>query len=356
VSLSLGERIIRNFAIDYSYEEKAILNDLPLEEKAQARLMETKHIIYGPVPSRRLGHSLGINNIPPKICSYSCVYCQLGNTINMQIERETFYKVEEIIQGIKEKVKQVTGKGEPIDYLTFVPDGEPTLDANLGKEIELLKPLDIKIAVITNASLIWHEDVRQDLQKADWVSLKVDTVSKETWRRINRPQKSLRHEAILDGMLKFADIFKGELTTESMLIQGINDDSEEIEKVASFLAKLKPTKAYLAIPTRPPAKRTITAPAEKVINMAYQTLSNRLSSVEYLIGYEGNAFAFTGSVEDDLLSIASVHPMREEAVIELLRRADADWGAVEKLIKDGSLVESQYGGKKFYMRKLPQHS
>ncbi|MBA7681298.1 hypothetical protein ES703_89636 [subsurface metagenome] len=123
--------------------------------------------------------------------------------------------------------KQVREIGEPIDYLTFVPDGEPTLDVNLGKEIELLKSLDMKIAVITNASLIWHADVRRDLQKADWVSLKVDTVSKQIWRRINQPQKSLQLEVILDGMLKFADGFKGELTTESMLVQGINDNGGE---------------------------------------------------------------------------------------------------------------------------------
>ena len=318
--------------------------------------MEIKHIVYGPVPSRRLGYSLGINNIPPKICSYSCVYCQLGNTINMQVKRETFYKPEEIVQSVKEKVKQVREKGEPIDYLTFVPDGEPALDANLGREIELLNSLDIKIAVITNASLIWHEDVRQDLQKADWVSLKVDTVSQEIWRRINRPQKSLELEVILDGMLKFANIFEGELTIESMLIQGTNDDSEEIERIAGFLAELKPNKAYLAIPTRPPAKRTITAASEQVINMAYQIFSKSLNSVEYLIGYEGNSFAFTGNVEDDLLSITSVHPMRKEAVIELLRKADTGWGAVEKLIKDGGLMELEYQGRKFYMRKLPQRA
>ena len=310
-------------------------------------------IIYGPVPSRRLGHSLGINNIPPKACSYSCVYCQLGSTVNMQVDRETFYEPEEIAQSVKEKVKQVREKGEPIDYLTFVPDSEPTLDANLGKEIELLKCLDMKIAVITNASLIWREDVRQDLQKADWVSLKVDTVSKEIWYRINRPQKSLKLEGILGGMVEFANVFKGELTTESMLIQGINDDSGEIERITDFLVGLKPSKAYLAIPTRPPAERTINAANGHTINVAYQIFGKRLSNVEYLIGYEGNAFAFSGNAEEDLLSITSVHPMREEAVIELLRKADAGWGVVEKLIEDGSLMEVEYRGKRFYMRKLP---
>lgn len=274
----------------------------------------------------------------------------------MRVEREAFYKPEEIAQGVKEKLKQVREKSEPIDYLTFVSDGEPTLDANLGREIGLLKSSGMRVAVITNASLIWHEDVRQDLQEADWVSLKVDTVSKEIWRRINRPQKSLKLEAILDGMLRFADSFKGELTTESMLIQGRNDNSEEIEGMASFLAELRPDVAYLAIPTRPPAKRTVTAAGEQAINMAYQIFSKRLSSVEYLIGYEGNAFAFTGNAEDDLLSITSVHPMREEAVIAFLKKAGKKWVVIDRLIEDGSLVEVEYQGRKFYMRKLPQRS
>lgn len=312
-------------------------------------------IAFGPVPSRRLGHSLGINNIPPKTCTYSCVYCQLGNTINMPVERKNFYKVADITQAVKEKVKQVKEKGEQIDYLSFVPDGEPTLDANLGQEIELLKSLGIKIAIISNASLTWREDVRQDLSEADWVSLKVDTANDKTWHRINRPQKSLRLETIFEGMLKFVTTFKGEFTTETMLIQGINDNSGELKEIADFLSQLKPNKAYLAIPTRPPAKRAIRAANEQAVNIAYQIFTEKLSNVEYLIGYEGNAFALTGKVEDDLLSITSVHPMRQEAVIQFLKKANKDWGVIEKLIKEGSLLELEYQGRKFYARKLPQH-
>ena len=270
----------------------------------------------------------------------------------MKVERETFYKAEEIAQAVKEKVKQAREKGEPIDYLTFVPDGEPTLDADLAREIELVRPIGIKIAVMTNSSLVWRKGIRQDLQKADWVSLKVDAVSEEIWRRINRPQKSLKLEAILEGMVQFANTFRGELAIETMLIQGINDNGEELEKVADFLAQLKPNKAYLAIPTRPPARREIRAASEQAINTAYQIFSKRLTDVEYLIGYEGNAFALTGKVEDDLLSITSVHPMREEAIIEFLKKAGRDWEVIAKLIRDGALIELEYRGKKFYMRKL----
>ncbi len=123
-------------------------------------------ITFGPVPSRRLGRSLGINNIPPKICTYSCVYCQLGRTIKMQADRRAFYETEKVFQDVKNKVEKAKGKGETIDYLTFVPDGEPTLDINLGREIELLRPLGIKVAVISNSSLIWREDVIADFDQA----------------------------------------------------------------------------------------------------------------------------------------------------------------------------------------------
>ena len=142
-------------------------------------------ITFGPVPSRRLGRSLGINNIPPKVCTYSCVYCQVGKTRRMQVERCPFYEPEGIFKSVRKQVLKAKKRGESIDYLTFVPDGEPTLDTNLGDEIDLLKSIGIKIAIITNASLIYREDVREDLMKADWVSLKLDSIRKASWRKIN---------------------------------------------------------------------------------------------------------------------------------------------------------------------------
>jgi wyosine [tRNA(Phe)-imidazoG37] synthetase (radical SAM superfamily) len=309
-------------------------------------------IAFGPVPSRRLGQSLGINNIPPKVCTYSCVYCQLGRTTKMRVERQAFYKPKEIARAVRDKVGKARRAGEPIDYLTFVPDGEPTLDVNLAREIELLKPLGIKIAVITNSSLICREDVREDLMEADWVSLKMDSVREEVWPRINRPQGTLQLTTILDGALEFTQTFKGELATETMLVEGVNAGDDHIREVAGFSAGLRPATAYLSIPTRPPAEDWVHSPSEEAINRAYQIFSERIDPVEYLIGYEGNAFAFTGNVEEDLLSITSVHPMREDAVSEFLARAGADWAAVRNLIERGQLIEMAYEGHKFYMRKL----
>ncbi|MCK4332490.1 MAG: radical SAM protein [Thermoplasmatales archaeon] len=314
---------------------------------------ELKMIAFGPVPSRRLGKSLGINNIPPKICTYSCIYCQLGRTLNMQVKREAFYKVEEIVEAVTKKVEEAKNREETIDYLTFVPDGEPTLDINLGKEIEILKPLGIKIAVITNASLIWREDIREDLYKADWVSLKVDTLSRDIWHKVNRPHVSLNLEDIFKGASEFSQLFNGELATETMLIQGVNDNTDELEKVAKFIAELNPKKSYISIPTRPPAEKWVRSTEENKINKAYQIFKEKDVDVEYLIGYEGNAFAFTGDVEKDLLSITSVHPMRKDGLSSFLSKANASWAVIEKLITEDKLIEVKYRDKKFYMRKLP---
>jgi len=309
--------------------------------------------VFGPVPSRRLGSSLGINNIPPKVCTYSCLYCQIGKTITLQCERQLFYEPDDLAREVKEKVNEVKKRDTKIDYLSFVPDGEPTLDINLGKIIELIRPLNIKIAVITNGSLINRKDVREDLQKADLVSLKLDAATRKTWLRTDRPYKSLDLKEILDGMLEFKAIFKGEIITETMLLKGMNDMYEEAKKIADFLKLLKPTKSYISIPTRPTAVKGILPASDEALNIAYQTFSQNVDNVEYIIGYEGNEFGFSGNVEEDLLGITSVHPMREEAVREYLKKAGADWGVITDLIKRGSLIELKYRGKNFYMRKLP---
>lgn len=310
-------------------------------------------IAFGPVPSRRLGKSLGINNIPDKVCSYACVYCQIGRTLMMEVRRGHFYDPHLIFREVEKKVHEAADRGEKIDYLTFVPDGEPTLDINLGEEAELLKELGIPLAVLTNSSLIWREDVREELSGFDFVSLKIDAVSWHLWRRIDRPHRSLRLEKILEGMLEFRDGYKGRLVTETMLIDGV-DYGDELEKIAGFLKVLKPDVAYIAVPTRPPAEGWVKPADEETLNRAFQLFAGVLGEgkVEYLIGYEGNAFAFTGNVEDDLLGITAVHPMREEAVRKLLEKADAGWDVVENLLKAGKLVMLEYRGERFYMRKL----
>jgi len=309
-------------------------------------------LVFGPVPSRRLGQSLGINNIPPKICTYSCVYCQVGRTMNMQVNREAFYPPEDIVSAVRQRVEETRKAGEPLDFVTFVPDGEPTLDINLKHEIHLLKPLAIPVAVITNSSLIWQEEVQSALMEADWVSLKFDAVDESAWRRVDRPHGKLNLDAILEGALSFSRLFEGRLVTETMLAADVNDDEQNIRNVGDFLAQLAPDTAYLSIPTRPPAESKVHPPDEHVVNRAYQILSQKVKRVEYLTGYEGDAFASTGNIKEDLLSITAVHPMRREAVDAILEKTKEDWTSVQQLVDENQIVEAEYDGHKYYMRRF----
>lgn len=307
---------------------------------------------FGPVPSRRLGRSVGINNIPPKSCTYSCVYCQLGRTKKMTAERQDFYPPEDIQKSVEERINSADRRGEPIDYLTFVPDGEPTLDIYLGKVMESIRPLGKKIAVITNSSLIGNESVRDNLKKADWVSVKIDSTDEDIWRRINRPNRSLSLKTILDGIQAFDQKFRGQLVTETLLVRDLNDSEESVHHVADFIKTLSPEMSYLSIPVRPPAEPWVQPPTEEALIRAYHIFSSELKNVEYLIGYEGNAFAFTGDVEQDLLNITAVHPMREDAVNAFLEKAGSDWSPVDQLIEQGKMVRKAFQNNTFYARKI----
>jgi wyosine [tRNA(Phe)-imidazoG37] synthetase (radical SAM superfamily) len=172
-------------------------------------------LLFGPVPSRRLGHSLGINNIPPKSCTYSCVYCQVGPTPGTEMIPRPFYEPARSVQDVQQHLALLRARGEQVDYLSFVPDGEPTLDAKPGETIDRLRPLGIPIAVISNGSLLSRKDVGEQVAKANWVSIKVDTIDQDLWRRINRPHPTLNHEEILEVILAFASRYKGTLATET---------------------------------------------------------------------------------------------------------------------------------------------
>jgi wyosine [tRNA(Phe)-imidazoG37] synthetase (radical SAM superfamily) len=309
-------------------------------------------MVFGPIPSRRLGRSLGVNNIPPKICSYSCVYCQIGLTDSMSVSRKEFYSPDEIFKEVSSKVKTLQNSMEKIDYISFVPDGEPTLDINLGKEIDLLKPLGIKIAVITNSSLLWDEDVRKDLMIADWVSIKIDTIDEKIWRKIDRPNGKLDFQKILSGIKTFASSFKGVMVTETMLVKGVNDNVESIKSTVEFIKQLNPDKAYILVPTRPPAEKFVEPPSEENLNEAYQIFNASINNVELLAYSEGTDFSYSSDAEKELLSILAVHPMRKDAVEKFLNKSRSNWNLIESLIVNNVLKEVKYSDNTFFVKNI----
>ena len=308
-------------------------------------------IVFGPIPSRRLGRSLGINNIPPKVCSYSCVYCQLGTTGTMSIERKNFFSPDVVFDEVSQRLELLHRTGEPIDYVTFVPDGEPTLDINLGETLSRLNSTGVRRAVITNASLLGIKEVRRELSEADWVSVKIDSADERIWKRLNRPHGKLSLEAIREGVLEFSASYHGTLVTETMLVRGINDGTASLFTTAGFISEMNPRKAYIMAPTRPPAETFVTASTEETMNAAYQIYRSVIDDVELLTHSEGVDFTFSSDAEEELLGITAVHPMREEAVGRFLEESNSDWDLVDRLIANNQIRRVEYLGETFFIRR-----
>ena len=309
-------------------------------------------ISFGPVPSRRLGKSLGINNVAfGKVCSYSCVYCQVGITHKFSNQRQKFYDPEVICSEVKKQLAKLSVADQP-DYLTFVANGEPTLDINLGRSIEKLKLFNIPVAVITNASLLIDPQVRADLLPADWVSVKIDAGNEDVWKKLNRPADKIDFEMYVKGLITFSNVYKGKLVSETMLVKGLNDTPEELNQVVTVLKSVQPSIAYISVPTRPPAVKSVLPPDEEDINLAYQLFSENQLKTELILGFEGTDTGFTGNAIDDILNICSVHPIREDTMDELLKKNQADRGILAKLLDDNYIKRTEYKSNVFYIRKF----
>ncbi|MFH0842265.1 MAG: radical SAM protein [Bacteroidota bacterium] len=308
-------------------------------------------IAFGPIPSRRLGMSLGINNIvSPKTCSYSCIYCQVGKTRVKSIRRDSFYKPRLIYEKVSTHLEKLDQKDTP-DYLTFVSNGEPTLDINLGNSIKLLKKLGIPIAVISNASMLFDETVRHDLLLADWVSLKMDASDNDTWQKINKPSPDLNFEKHIENIILFAGLFNRKLNTETMLVKGINDQAASFSEVGKIIRQVNPSTAYLSIPTRPPSDKNIKPPEEEAINAAWQIFTEMKISTELLTGFEGTNTGYTGNIYEDILNITAVHPLREDTLTELLRKDNAGFSIVDSLIRQKLIKPVTWKDNTFYIRE-----
>jgi len=309
--------------------------------------------VFGPVPSRRLGRSLGINNLPSKICTYSCIYCQAGRTLLLTSERRPYSEPEKVAEEVVTVVERLGGQ---IDYVTFVPNGEPTLDSNLGESASMIKrKVEVPLAILTNSSLLSDKSVREDLMIFDLVSLKVDSVVESTWRKINRPHKNLVLQKILSGLLEFSDNYTGILLTETMLIEGINSCEGEYFKVADFLQKLNPDKVYIAVPTRPPAELWVKPASEEELTKAYIIFQSKLKcSIELLTGKEKGEFISLEDPVKSLLSITSVHPMRLKDAYRLLSRKGDPYAILSELKLKGDVKIVEYRGEKFVIRSFRQ--
>ena len=300
---------------------------------------------YGPVPSRRLGRSLGVSPIPAKTCSYSCVYCQLGRTKHLQIKRKSFFAKEEIFSEIQKSVED----SRP-DYITFVGDGEPTLCNDLGWLIHQTKnELHLPTAVITNGSLLYLKDVRRDLLEADVVLPTLDAGTEKIFRRINRPHRSIEFSKMLHGLRDFRQDFSNQIWLEVMLVKGLNDSEEELSSIRKAVDLIEPDRIYVVTPIRPPAEPWVEPPSPEKILKAQRILGNTVSMTDLESGEFGlHEFA---DAHQAIIEIGSRHPLRLEQAIEI-EKAFSSTDMVGRMIEEGELIKVNYNDRDYV---LPKH-
>jgi wyosine [tRNA(Phe)-imidazoG37] synthetase (radical SAM superfamily) len=230
--------------------------------------------IYGPVKSRRLGLSLGITLTPYKICSFNCVYCQLGETFQPTKERKEYLLVQDIFNEFKGWLETNSTEAEKINYITLSGSGEPTLNLEIGQLItEIKKITSIPVAVITNASLLGDPLVRQAVAGADLIIPSLDAVTLEIFEKTNQPASGIKIEEVINGLFSLRKEFSGEIWLEVMLIKGINDDLRQIKRLKDIVDKINPHKVQLNSPVRVTAKPGI-FPVDK----------NKLQKIKEILG------------------------------------------------------------------------
>ncbi len=302
--------------------------------------------IFGPVPSRRLGRSLGIDLVPYKTCSYNCIYCQLGRTTNQTIERRAYLKASEIIE---ELGKKLSGLSPPPDYITFSGSGEPTLNSKIGWIISGIKKItNIPIAVLTNSSLLHLERVRADLANADLVIPSLDAATPQLFKFINRPHYSLHFRQILTGLKKFCAEFSGQI----WLCAGINDDPKEIYRLKEAIEWINPDRVQLNTVIRPPAE-----------DFAQPLTISQLEKVQNILGNNAEIIPKFSEIEEFPLAIP-----RDEEILEMLKRRpctaeeislalgynlEAVYQCLNRLRKEQIIHHRVFLGQCYYEIKLP---
>lgn len=259
--------------------------------------------IYGPVPSRRLGRSLGIDMVPFKTCTYDCVYCQLGRTTAKTVERKEYVSVDAILSELEEKL----ATGETPDYISLAGSGEPTLNACIGELIERIKSLtDVPLAVLTNGSLLWVKEVQDALMAADLVLPSLDAGDEHLFQYVNRPHEEISFENMIKGLAEFTKRFSGEVWLEVLLLGGVTGIPSEVKKIASLIERIGPARVQLNTVSRPPAEEyALTIPPEQMI------------ALKALIPGEVDIISEKGDGEPH---ITAPHAEDEENILALLNR------------------------------------
>lgn len=302
--------------------------------------------IFGPVPSRRLGRSLGVDVVPAKVCTFDCIYCQAGRTTDRTVERAEYVPTADVIAELSDWLP-----GGAADYITFSGNGEPTLHSGIGEIIAWLKTNSgVPVAVITNGSLLYLPDVREELAAADLVVPSLDTANPVTFRRLNRPDPSLDIETVIEGLVAFGKEFEGEIWMEHFIVPGINDTPAELKALAEADVRITPVRVQLNTAVRPPAETTVRPmPYAELCAIA----EKYFPGADVIAAYDGES-AGRRSAADPAATAKSLMSRRPITAEDLARTAGIDVKLAEKtlelLVHGGEAAVVEQDGEKFYSK------
>jgi wyosine [tRNA(Phe)-imidazoG37] synthetase (radical SAM superfamily) len=300
--------------------------------------------IYGPIPSRRLGFSLGVDIIPFKNCSFNCIYCQVGKTTNVTITRQSYTPIDEILSEVRDILQQ----NVELDFITLSGAGEPTLHSQLGILLNKMRELTSKpIAVLTNASLIHQHDVRIDLQTASVVAPTLCTISQSLFRKINRSHPAVTIDLIINGLKQFRENYAGNIWLELMFVKGINDSEEEVTNLKGVVDKIRPDKIHINTVVRPPSEKY----ASPLSSQELENIKRMINSNAEVIASVDNKDAprVEGEIPERILNILKRRPITIEDICAITGINQHELSYHMKLLVDGERVKiTEHDGETYY--------
>ncbi len=307
----------------------------------------SKRVVYGPVPSRRLGRSLGVDLVPYKICSYDCIYCQIGRTPSPTIERKAYVGADKVVNDVLERLSERVSP----DYITLGGSGEPTLNSDIGEIIKRIKlSTDIPVTVLTNGSMLMFDAVRAELQAADVVLPSFDACTGEMFKRINRPCPKIEFEEMAEGLVQFREEYAGQIWVEIFLIDGINTSDEDTKKFKYWMDRMRADKIHLNTAVRPTAEAGICRPEDGCLIHIRDMLGDR---AEIVVPYQGEeAKAGGAAVRDDLISLLSRRPCTLADIANGLNTHQQEiLKYLEPLVNSGEIEVARTDEGTYYQKK-----
>jgi len=305
--------------------------------------------LYGPVNSRRLGRSLGIDLVPLKICTYDCIYCQLGRTTRKTVKREEYFPVADILRELEQKLSSSAAPA----YLTLAGSGEPTLNSRIGELISKIKGLTrIPVAVLTNGSLLWQPEVQEALMAADLVIPSLDAGDEHLFRYVNRPHREITFERLVGGLAAFTQRFPGAVWLEIFLLAGITGIKVEVEKIATLVKSIQPERVQLNTVSRPPAEEFASPVSEEQMKVFAQLFDGRVEVVGGGEHQELPAPDAGAPTDDDILALLSRRPSTIHGVAASLgMHVGEAINRLQALSDRGEIMAVRQRGAVYYERK-----